>query len=130
MKKYTIIIVVAFIFIANMYFPAQIHAQVFPMGFINPPPYAPVNPYFLPISPVLPPPSLIPPLPVRQAAQTTLLTVALPPPVVATAPLPVVPAPIISTTQLFLGLLLSIGEESGLFYTNPALFWYIVGLLY
>ncbi|MGA1869781.1 MAG: hypothetical protein ACMUJM_14695 [bacterium] len=81
-------------------------------------------------APVLPPPLplMIPPVPTRQAAQLT--TVALPTPVVAAAPLPVAPPPIISTTQLFLGLLLQIGEESGLFYTNPALFWYTVGLLY
>ena len=77
-------------------------------------------------SPVPVPP--VPPL-VRRAATTTL-TLALPSPALATAALPVAPAPLISTTQLFLALLLQIGEHDGWFYTNPAAFWYVVGLLY
>ena len=126
MKKngYEIIISLAVIaFIISMFLPIQAQAQFYPF----PPPYPPMpvfTPYYVP-----PAPALIPPAPIRSARATTL-TVALPSPVVAPALLPVVPAPIISTTQLFLGLLLSIGEESGLFATNPALFWYIVGILY
>ncbi|MGA1869795.1 MAG: hypothetical protein ACMUJM_14765 [bacterium] len=119
MKKYIIIV----LFTLAITMPLKASGQ---FSAIAPYPAAPImNPFYFP-----PPPSLIPPLPVRQAAQTTLLTVALPPPVVTPAAVPVAPAPLITTTQLFLGLLLRIGEESGLFYTNPALFWYIVGLLY
>ncbi|MGA1869790.1 MAG: hypothetical protein ACMUJM_14740 [bacterium] len=125
MKKnvsYVIISLAIIVFIiVSVCNPIKASAQ-YPMGLFPPPPV--VTPY----APILPP-VLFPPAPTRVAAQLTA-TVALPTPVVAPAPLPIVPAPIISTTQLFLGLLLRIGEESGLFYTNPALFWYLVGLLY
>lgn len=94
-------------------------------------PYYPQLPVYSPFSayrPFYPTPALVPPSPIFRTGATT--TIALPSPVVAPAAVPIAPVPIISTTQLFLSLLLRIGEESGLFYTNPALFWYIVGLLY
>lgn len=105
-------------------------------GFIPfaPLPFYPPMPAYSPFPafrPLYPSPAFVPPSPyLRFGAATTTVALALPSPVVAPAPLPVAPVPIISTTQLFLSLLLRIGEESGLFYTNPALFWYIIGLLY
>ncbi|MGA1823754.1 MAG: hypothetical protein ACMUIP_03750 [bacterium] len=91
-------------------------------------PFAPLPPVPPPL-PFSPSPLMIPPVPAIRGAATTT-TIALPSPIVAPVLAPVAPAPLITTTQLFLGLLLRIGEESGLFATNPALFWYIVGLLY
>ncbi|MGA1823744.1 MAG: hypothetical protein ACMUIP_03700 [bacterium] len=124
MKKYgsrLIVSVAIIIFMMSMFIPLQASAQFLPYP---PPPLMPVfNPYYAPV------PAIIPPLPVRRANQTTA-TIALPTPAIVPAALPVAPAPLITTTQLFLGLLLRIGEESGLFATNPALFWYIVGILY
>ena len=87
------------------------------------------DPYYAYGYGLTPSPALVPPTPsVRTAAAT--ITLVLPTGTVVPGTVPVVSAPIITTTQLFLGLLLTIGEESGLFYTNPALFWYIVGILY
>ncbi|MGA1823747.1 MAG: hypothetical protein ACMUIP_03715 [bacterium] len=124
MKKYGSGIIVSLIiiaFISILFMPVRASAQ-----FLLPLPPPPL--YLAP--PVYPP--ILPPAPVLfpRAANQLTATVALPAPALATAALPLAPAPIISTSQLFLGLLLRIGEESGLFATNPALFWYLVGILY
>lgn len=87
------------------------------------------NPYYSYGYNYIPSPVYTPPLPVTRGAAATI-TLILPTGTLAPSTATVAPAPIISTTQLFLGLLLTIGEESGLFATNPALFWYIVGILY
>ena len=95
-------------------------------------PLIPLTPYSTSI--YVPPiptytPAFVPPAPLVRSPAATL-TLLLPTGTVIPATAPVAPAPVISTTNLFLGLLLTIGEESGLFVTNPALFWYIVGILY
>lgn len=101
-------------------------ASFSPLVPFTPYPISPYTPYtpFPQYSPTFAPPSPL----VRNPAAT--ITIILPTGTVAPAAAPVAPAPIISTTNLFLGLLLTIGEESGLFVTNPALYWNIVGLLY
>lgn len=119
-----IMCIVVVIFSISMFIPIQASAQFFPPLFPPPPLFAAPS-SFIP-SPVLFPPPIVP----SRIAATTTVVLALPSPAVVPAALPVAPAPLISTTQLFLGLLLRIGEESGLFATNPALFWYIVGILY
>ena len=95
-------------------------------------PYLPApvyNPYYSYGYGTVPSPLFIPPTPsIRNAAAT--ITIILPTATVVPSTAPVAPAPVISTTEFFLGLLLTIGHDSGLFYTNPALFWNIVGILY
>ena len=101
-------------------------ASFSPLVPFSPYPISPYNPYtsYPNYSLTFTPPSPI----VRNPAAT--ITLILPTGTVTPAAAPVAPAPVISTTNLFLGLLLTIGEESGLFVTNPALFWNIVGILY
>lgn len=142
MKKHVrgIILSLAIVtFVITMCIPVHLNAQILPpYPYYNPvaasplvpfiPPLPLYNPYYAYGYGLVPSPALIPPAPVVRSAAATI-TLILPTATLVPATVPVAPAPLISTTQLFLGLLLT-GGESGLFYTNPALFWYIVGILY
>lgn len=77
----------------------------------------------------LSPLATIPPTPTIRAAATTI-TLVLPSATLVPGTVPATSTPVISTTEFAIGLLLTIGHDSGLFYTNPALFWYLVGILY
>ena len=70
-----------------------------------------------------------PPAPTVRAAATTI-SLILPSATLVPGTVPATSTPVISTTEFAIGLLLTIGHDSGLFYTNPALFWYLVGFLY